>query len=111
MRDVENAMVVDSYWHYLEKDSGLENVVSQPECCGVDFYGSEIIEGDQIAIDHDNFDEIILKEHLKRYCIEQLKLVFRGGLVIDKNLFRVFEERHLEQHLHERYNFEFRTAD
>lgn len=89
--------------------SGIENVIAQKECCGIDFYGCEILSGDEIAIDHDHFDELILKENLKRYCTEQLNFKFAHGWVFENDDF--FRERWIEQVLHEEYNFEFRTAD
>lgn len=91
------------------KISGLENVVAQQECCGISFYGTEILEGDIICIDHDNFDEIILRENLQQYCTELLGFRFDQGWVFDKT--EMFRERWLEQVLQEDYNFEFRTAD
>lgn len=109
--DVENKMVIDSQWDYLENDCFLENAVSQPECADIDFYGFEILEGDSIAIDQDNFQEVILKEQLKRYCVEQMNFIFKGGWVIDKNGFDVFEEELLEKYLHEQYNFKFAQAE
>jgi hypothetical protein len=92
-----------------EFSEGFENVVIQPEFNGFDFYNSEIIEGDQIAIDLDNFEAVILKEHLKRYCMEQLQFRFDRGWVFEKD--DMFRERWLEQVLHEQYNFKFTIAE
>lgn len=111
MKDIENPLVIDSYWNFLEEASGIENAVNQQECCGIDVYGSEILEGDQIAIDQDNFDEIIIKEDLKRYLVEKMNFIFKGGFVIDKNGFNVLDERLLEKYLHEQYNFKFSIAE
>jgi hypothetical protein len=109
--DVENKMVIDSQWDYLENDCFFENTIEQSECNVEDFYGMEILEGDQVAIDQDNFNENILKEHLKQYCVEQMNFIFKGGWVIDKNGFDVFEEQLLEKYLHEQYNFKFSIAE
>ncbi|NRD80336.1 hypothetical protein HPT25_23725 [Bacillus sp. BRMEA1] len=111
MRDLENPMCIDAHWRHLETASGLENVLAQPECAGIDFFGDEIFEGECICIDHDNFDEIVLREHLKRYCVEQLQFIFRGGLVRDRTLKITFDENSIESHLVDHYNFEFRQAD
>ncbi|MFD0825815.1 YqaI family protein [Neobacillus sp. M.A.Huq-85] len=89
----------------------LRNAATQPEHWGCSFNGTEVLEGDEISIDHDNFDEIILKEHLKQYCIEKLNFIFKGGWVVDKNGFDVIEENRLEEYLHEQYNFEFKIAN
>lgn len=102
-------MVIDSHWRHLAQ-SGIKNVVSQPECAGIDVFGTEILEGDEIVIDHDHFDEIILKENLKRYCMEQLHFRFDRGWVITKNEL-LCQEIWLEQVLHEEYNFEFKLAE
>jgi hypothetical protein len=107
---VEKRMVVDSQWQHLEK-VGLENVVNQQECCGTDVYGTEILEGDEVVIDKENFEEIILKENLKRYLIEKCNFIFRGGLVLDKSLNSAFDERFLERYLHEKHIFLFMTAN
>jgi hypothetical protein len=96
---------------YPNELSGLENVVAQQECCGISFYGTEILEGDTIVIDYDNFDEIILMEDLKRYLIEQCNFIYIGGYVVDKNRNCSVNENILEEYLHKYYNFEFRVAE
>lgn len=55
---------------YPKELSGLENVVQQPECNGLDYFGEEVIEGDEIIIDTENFSEVILKKNLERYLSE-----------------------------------------
>jgi hypothetical protein len=97
------------------KAQGLENVVNHPECGGIDYYGFEIIEGDEIVIDKENFHEIILKEHLTQYLVEKCDFSFfeiRGmGVVLDQQKLTVFAERDLEKVLHEEYGFEFTTSE
>jgi hypothetical protein len=95
---------------YPREMLGLENVVSQPECAGIDFYGSEILEGDEIAIDKDNFEEIILKEHVKRYLIEKCHFLYKGGIYVDMDREEIVKEHELEQYLHEVHGFEFMIA-
>jgi hypothetical protein len=97
------------------KGQGMENVVSQPECAGIDYYGKEIIEGDEIVIDKENFHEIILKEHLTQYLVDKCDFSFfevRGmSLVLDPQRLKVFAGQDLEKVLHEEYGFEFTTAE
>ncbi|MDF2854249.1 MAG: hypothetical protein K0Q87_100 [Neobacillus sp.] len=96
------------------KIQGLENVVNQPECCGIDFYGTELLEGDEIVIDQENFQEQILKGNLKRYLEERVFFTFHNinemGVVLDESRLTVFAEKVLEKVLHEEYGFEFTTA-
>lgn len=94
-----------------EKLIGLENAMKQPECCGTDFYCTEVLAGDEVVIDTEHNDEQILKEHLKRYLIEEYSFIFRGGLVLDRNLLSAFDERFLEKHMHEKYHFQFKIAE
>lgn len=47
-----------------------ENMAQQPEHAGVDYFGDEILEGDEIIIDKENGHEIILKENFNRYLSE-----------------------------------------
>lgn len=112
---IENKMVVNSQWNYLENDVLFENAVSQPECAGIDFYGFEILEGDEIVIDQANFQEIILKENLKRYLEERCDFAFFNlygmGVVLDKYSFKVVAEQDLEKFLHEDHGFQFTQAE
>jgi hypothetical protein len=90
-----------------EMEEGYSNLINQPEHAGIDYYGTEIIEGDEIAIDQENFGEIILKENLKQYLVENRRFIFKGGIAVDKNRLDVLEEQDLEKYLHEEYNFKF----
>jgi hypothetical protein len=59
---------------YPQPEHGLENVLVQPECAGIDYYGFEILEGDDIV----EFDgEVILKDNLERFLSEELGFKFR----------------------------------
>ncbi len=113
MTEIENSTVLDSHWRHLEQ-SGLENIVNQPECAGIDYYGNEIIEGDCIVIDKENFEEIILKENQKRYLEERCDCEFFNlhgtGVVLDKVNLKVFAEQDFEKVLHEDYGFHFTIA-
>lgn len=56
--------------------TGYTNMISQPEHCGVDYFGNEILEGDSIVIDKDS-GEIILENSLEDYLIEVLGFEFK----------------------------------
>ncbi|WP_153124625.1 YqaI family protein [Peribacillus tepidiphilus] len=45
------------------------NMVAQPEHNGFDFFGTEILDGDEIVIDENN-GEVVLKENLEDYLTE-----------------------------------------
>lgn len=110
--DLEHPMITYINKHgYPKEMQGLENVVNQPEHCGSDFYGTEILEGDEIVIDQEHFSEIVLQEHLKQYLIENLGFIFKGGFVFDANSRSVVNESELEEHLQNEYNFKFTIAD
>lgn len=109
MSEIENKMVVDSQWKFLEDD--LPNLVAQPEHSGSDFYGFEILEGDQIAIDAENFHEEILREHLTRYLIEQCHFLYKAGIYVDVERSEIILEQDLEKYLHEEHGFIFKTAN
>lgn len=51
-----------------------ENVIKQPECAGIDYFGSEVLEGDEI-VEYDG--ELILKENLERFLTEVLDFTFK----------------------------------
>lgn len=54
--------------------TGYPNMMDQPEHAGIDFYGDEILEGDEIV----EFDgEVILKDNLERFLAEQMEFVFK----------------------------------
>lgn len=113
---MEHPMISEmNQFGYLKDLQGFGNVVKQPECAGIDYYGNEILEGDQIAIDKDNFHEIILAENLERYLVERVHFVFfdvRGTeVVLDQSRLTVFAKQDLEKVLHEDYGFHFTTAE
>jgi hypothetical protein len=91
-----------------------QNMIWQPECAGMDYYGNEIVEGDNIVIDKENFHEIILMENLTQYLVDKCDFSFwevRGmGVVLDGQRLTVFAGQDLEKVLHEEYGFEFTTA-
>ncbi|MBO0959528.1 hypothetical protein J1P26_07250 [Neobacillus sp. MM2021_6] len=60
---------------YPRELSGVENVVTQPECNGIDVFGDEILEGDSVVFDQDN-GEVILTENLERYLLEYCNFKF-----------------------------------
>lgn len=49
--------------------TGYPNMVAQPEHNGFDFFGTEILDGDEIVIDESN-GEVVLKENLEQYLSE-----------------------------------------
>jgi hypothetical protein len=93
---------------------GIENAISQPEGADIDVYGNEIIEGDSIVIDKENFHEIVLKENLTQYLVDKCDFSFsevRGiGVVLDQQRLNVFADQDLEKVLQEEYGFEFTIA-
>ncbi|WP_455920125.1 YqaI family protein [Priestia megaterium] len=46
--------------------TGYVNMVAQSEHAGVDYFGTEILIGDEIVTD-DNTGEVVLKEDLEKY--------------------------------------------
>lgn len=47
--------------------TGYPNLVAQPEHAGIDYFGDEILEGEDVV----EFDgEIILKENLEKFLVE-----------------------------------------
>jgi Hypothetical protein Yqai len=46
--------------------TGYLNMVAQSEHAGVDYFGTEILIGDEIVTD-DNTGEVVLKEDLEKY--------------------------------------------
>lgn len=51
-----------------------ENLAAQPECCGFDFFGTEILPGDDVAeVD----GETIHIDNLERFLAEQYGFVFK----------------------------------
>nr|WP_302847031.1 hypothetical protein [Cytobacillus oceanisediminis] len=54
--------------------SGYPNMVEQPEHVGLDYFGDEILFGDDI-VEYDG--EIILKDNLDRFLTEVMEFEFR----------------------------------
>ncbi|MGN7176238.1 YqaI family protein [Paenibacillus sp. FSL R5-0490] len=54
--------------------SGYPNMVTQPEHVGFDYFGDEILDGDDI-VEYDG--EIILKDNLDRFLTEVMEFEFR----------------------------------
>jgi Hypothetical protein Yqai len=112
---MEHPMISEMNKYGYLKSQGIENVVSQPECGGIDYYGNEIIEGDEIVIDKENFHEIVLKENLTQYLVDKCDFSFfevRGmSIVLDPKQVKVFAGQDLEKVLHEEYGFEFTTSE
>jgi hypothetical protein len=54
--------------------TGYENVVAQPEHCGMDIFGDEIICGDDY-VEYDG--ELILLDNLQRYLSEHMDFKFK----------------------------------
>lgn len=61
--DLEHPMVTQ-----INRTGYPENMMEQPEHNGIDYYGTEILEDDDIVIDDNG--EIILKENLEEYLSE-----------------------------------------
>ncbi|WP_410489300.1 YqaI family protein [Bacillus sp. DTU_2020_1000418_1_SI_GHA_SEK_038] len=54
--------------------TGYPNMMNQPEHAGIDFFGDEILAGDEYC----EFDgELILKDNLERYLSEELEFTFK----------------------------------
>lgn len=53
---------------------GYLNALNQPECCGIDFNGNEVLEGDSIVLLPNG--EMILEDDLEDYLIEELGFHF-----------------------------------
>lgn len=54
--------------------TGFPNMVAQPEHAGIDYFGDEILDGDDI-VEYDG--EIILKDNLERYLTEVMEFEFK----------------------------------
>lgn len=58
---LEHPMVTE-----IEK-TGYPNALAQPECCGIDYFGNELLSGDEIV----EFDgEIVLRDNLMEFLSE-----------------------------------------
>jgi len=55
--------------------TGYPNMVAQPEHNGIDYFGAEILAGDEIVIDENN-GEVVLKENLEDYLREVYEFTF-----------------------------------
>jgi hypothetical protein len=55
--------------------TGYVNMVAQSEHAGVDYFGTEILIGDEIVTD-DNTGEVVLKEDLEKYLEEEYGFKF-----------------------------------
>jgi Hypothetical protein Yqai len=55
--------------------TGYVNMVAQSEDAGVDYFGTEILIGDEIVTD-DNTGEVVLKEDLEKYLEEEYGFKF-----------------------------------
>jgi hypothetical protein len=113
---LEHPIVLElNRYGYPKEMMFTEKVVSQKECCGIDVFGDELLEGDEIVIDKQNFDELIWKENLKRYLEERCDFTFItlpiGEVVLDQFNLKVFAACDLEKVLTEDYGFEFTTAN
>ncbi|MCQ6275783.1 hypothetical protein JMM81_12540 [Bacillus sp. V3B] len=53
---------------------GYTNMFNQPECCGSDINGNEVLEGDSIVLLPNG--EMILEDDLEDYLIEELGFQF-----------------------------------
>jgi hypothetical protein len=56
--------------------TGYANMAAQPEHAGIDFYDTEILEGDRKVIDPNNGAEILV-ENLERYLAEEYGFEFK----------------------------------
>ncbi|KEF40154.1 Hypothetical protein Yqai [Schinkia azotoformans MEV2011] len=56
--------------------TGYPNMVVQPEHFGIDYFGDEILTGDDYVEDPDN-GEIVLKENLERYLSDVYGFEFK----------------------------------
>jgi hypothetical protein len=53
--------------------TGLPNAIAQEECNGLDYFGNEILEGDEIVIDG---EEVVLKDNLEDYLADVYGIEF-----------------------------------
>jgi hypothetical protein len=54
--------------------TGYARVVKQKECCGLDYFSDEILEGDSVVIDG---EETILQSNLEEYLSEVYGMQFQ----------------------------------
>lgn len=60
----------------INKNGYPENLREQPEHYGIDFFGDEVLEGDDV-VEYDG--ELILKDNLERFLSEELGFVFKAA--------------------------------
>jgi hypothetical protein len=86
---------------------GYINMLKQPECCGIDWFGFEILSGDEIV----EFDgEVVLNEHLEDYLKAN---EFQFYTIAGEDVVEYDGEFGLKDDLHEfleSLGFEFKTA-
>ncbi|MCM3651294.1 YqaI family protein [Metabacillus litoralis] len=59
-----------------ENRTGFPNMIAQPEHAGIDYFGNEILAGDDVA----EFDgEVILKDNLERF-LEEIGFEFKTAI-------------------------------
>ncbi len=56
--------------------TGFPNMAAQPEHAGIDYFGDEILDGDDI-VEYDG--EIILKDNLERFLTEVMEFEFKNA--------------------------------
>lgn len=54
--------------------TGYPNMIEQPEHIGIDFFGDEILDGDEFV---EYEDELILIDNLNRYLVEEMGFQFK----------------------------------
>ncbi|MEX3715414.1 hypothetical protein ABFV99_23870 [Cytobacillus horneckiae] len=54
--------------------TGYPNMIDQPEHAGIDFFGDEILDGDEI-VEYDG--ELVLVDNLNRYLSEEMGFEFK----------------------------------
>lgn len=62
MRDIEHPDITQV------NKKGYQNLMAQPEHFGIDFFGDEVLIGDEVVITQE--DELVLKTNLERYLHE-----------------------------------------
>lgn len=60
--------------HPINTLTGYPNLVAQPEHCGTDINGNEVLRGDSIVLLPNG--EMVLEDNLEDYLIEQLGFRF-----------------------------------
>ncbi|WP_433956955.1 YqaI family protein [Cytobacillus horneckiae] len=54
--------------------TGYPNMIDQPEHAGIDFFGDEILDGDEV-VEYDG--ELVLVDNLNRYLSEEMGFEFK----------------------------------